>query len=126
MAVELDTENLKVIRLDNGEIIFSKVVVNDKSRDNGYLELHWPMKVMMKFNDDEKSTQLALLKWLPFTDTTFVPLAARCIMSVSSLGEEYQDFYLNSVREDSEHTSEQGLTKMSKILADFEPEGYMN
>jgi hypothetical protein len=47
-------------------------------------------------------------------------------MSVSSLGEEYQDFYLNSVREDSEHTSEQGLTKMSKILADFEPEGYMN
>ena len=102
MAVELDNENLKVIRLDNGEIIFSKVVVNDKSRDNGYLELHWPMKVMMKFNDDEKSTQLALLKWLPFTDTTFVPLAARCIMSVSSLGEEYQDFYLNSVREDSD------------------------
>ena len=123
---ELDKDNLKVIRLDNGEIIFSKVVVNDKSKDNGYLELHWPMKVMMKFNDDEKSTQLALLKWLPFTDTTFVPLAARCIMSVSSLGEEYQDFYLNSVREDSEHTSEQGLTKMSKILADFEPEGYMN
>ena len=79
MAVELDNENLKVIRLDNGEIIFSKVVVNDKSRDNGYLELHWPMKVMMKFNEDEKSTQLALLKWLPFTDTTFVPLAARCI-----------------------------------------------
>ena len=126
MAVELDNENLKVIRLDNGEIIFSKVVVNDKSRDNGYLELHWPMKVMMKFNDDEKSTQLALLKWLPFTDTTFVPLAARCIMSVSSLGEEYQDFYLNSVREDSEHSSAEELTKMSKILADFEPEGYMN
>ena len=126
MAVELDKEDLKVIRLDNGEILFSKVLVTDKSKDNGYLELHWPMKVMMKFNDDEKSTQLALLKWLPFTDTTFVPLAARCIMSVSSLGEEYQDFYLNSVREDSEHTSEQGLTKMSKILADFEPEGYMN
>ena len=126
MAVELDNENLKVIRLDNGEIIFSKVIVNDKSKDNGYLELHWPMKVMMKFNDDEKSTQLALLKWLPFTDTTFVPLAARCIMSVSSLGEEYQDFYLNSVREDNDHTSEQELTKMSKILADFEPEGYMN
>ena len=126
MAVELDNENLKVIRLDNGEIIFSKVVVNDKSRDNGYLELHWPMKVMMKFDEEEKNTQLALLKWLPFTDTTFVPLAARCIMSVSSLGEQYQDFYLNSVREDSEHTSEQELTKMSKILADFEPEGFMN
>ena len=126
MAVELDNENLKVIRLDNGEIIFSKVVVNDKSRDNGYLELHWPMKVMMKFNDDEKSTQLALLKWLPFTDTTFVPLAARCIMSVSSLGEQYQEFYINSVKEDSDHTHEQELTKMSKILADFEPEGYMN
>ena len=126
MAVELDNENLKVIRLDNGEIIFSKVVVNDKSRDNGYLELHWPMKVMMKFNEDEKSTQLALLKWLPFTDTTFVPLAARCIMSVSSLGEQYQDFYLNSVKEDNEHTPQEELTKMSKILADFEPEGFMN
>ena len=126
MAVELDNENLKVIRLDNGEIIFSKVVVNDKSRDNGYLELHWPMKVMMKFNEDEKSTHLALLKWLPFTDTTFVPLAARCIMSVSSLGAQYQDFYLNSVKEDNEHTPQEELTKMSKILADFEPEGYMN
>ena len=126
MAIELDKEDLKVIRLDNGEILFSKVLVTDKSKDNGYLELHWPMKVMMKFNDDEKSTQLALLKWLPFTDTTFVPLAARCIMSVSSLGEQYQEFYINSVKEDSDHTPEQELTKMSKILADFEPEGFMN
>ena len=123
---ELDKKNLKVIRLDNGEILFSKVVVNDKSKDNGYLELHWPMKVMMKFDDKEKSTQLALLKWLPFTDTTFVPLAAKCIMSVSSLGEDYQDFYLNSVKEDNEHTQDQELNKMSKILEDFEPEGYMN
>ena len=126
MSVKLDNENLKVIRLDNGEIIFSKIVVNDKSKDNGDLELHWPMKVLMKFDEDEKTTQLALLKWLPFTDTTFVPLAARCIMSVSELGIDYQVFYLKSVKEDSEHTSEQGLTKMSKILADFEPEGYMN
>ncbi len=123
---ELDKDNLKVIRLDNGEIIFSKVVVNDKSKDNGYLELHWPMKVLMKFNDEEKSTQLALLKWLPFTDTTFVPIAARCIMSVSQLGEQYQDFYLNSVREDSVHSPQEEMNKMSKLLADFEPEGFMN
>ena len=123
---ELDKDNLKVIRLDNGEIIFSKVVVNDRSKDNGYLELHWPMKVMMKFDDKEKSTQMALLKWLPFTDTTFVPIAARCIMSVSQLGEQYQDFYLNSVREDSGHTQDQELNKMSKLLADFEPDGLMN
>ena len=124
--IVLDKENLKVIRLDNGEIIFSKVIVTDKSKDNGYLELHWPMKLLMKFNEEEKSTQLALLKWLPFTDTTFVPLAARCIMSVSNLGEQYQDFYLNSVREDNDHTSEQEMNKMSKILADFEPDGFMN
>ena len=126
MAVELDNENLKVIRLDNGEIIFSKIVVNDKSKDNGYLELHWPMIVLMKFDEEEKTTQLALLKWLPFTDTTFVPLAARCIMSVSSLGEQYQDFYLNSVKEDSEHTQNEELNKMAKILEDFEPNGLMN
>tara|TARA_Y100001949_G_C15918514_1_gene300121 strand:- start:383 stop:760 length:378 start_codon:yes stop_codon:yes gene_type:complete len=124
--IELDKENLKVIRLDNGEIIFSKVIVTDKSKDNGYLELHWPMKVLMKFDDREKNTQLALLKWLPFTDTTFVPLAARCIMSVSKLSEQYQDFYLDSVREDNEHSSEQEMNKMSKLLADFEPQGFMN
>ena len=126
MTTELDKEDLKVIRLDNGEILFSKVLVTDKSKDNGYLELHWPMRVLMKFDEEEKSTSLALLKWLPFTDTTFVPLAARCIMSVSNLGEQYQDFYLNSVREDNEHTSEQEMNKMSKILADFEPSGFMN
>ena len=124
--IELDKDNLKVIRLDNGEIIFSKVIVTDKSKDNGYLELHWPMKVLMKFDDREKNTQLALLKWLPFTDTTFVPLAARCIMSVSKLSEQYQDFYLDSVREDNEHSSEQEMNKMSKLLADFEPQGFMN
>ena len=123
---ELNKENLKVIRLDNGEILFSKVEVNDKSKDNGYLELHWPMKLLMKFNDEEKNTSLALLKWLPFTDTTFVPLAARCIMSVSNLGEQYKDFYLNSVREDGEQSSEQEMNKMSKILADFEPQGFIN
>ena len=126
MTTELDKEDLKVIRLDNGEILFSKVLVTDKSKDNGYLELHWPMRVLMKFDEEEKSTSLALLKWLPFTDTTFVPLAARCIMSVSNLGEQYQDFYLNSVREDNDHTSEQEMNKMSKILADFEPSGFMN
>ena len=123
---ELDKDNLKVIRLDNGEIIFSKVIINDRSKDNGYLELHWPMKVMMKHNEEEKNTQLALLKWLPFTDTTFVPLAARCIMSVSELGEEYQEFYINSVRVDLGHNKNQELNKMTKILEDFEPEGLMN
>ena len=123
---ELDNENLKVIRLDNGEILFSKVLVTDKSKDNGYLELHWPMKVLMKFDAEERSTQLALLKWLPFTDTTSVPLAARCIMSVSDLGEQYQDFYLNSVQEDNTHTQDQELNKMSKILAEFEPGEFMN
>ena len=123
---ELDKDNLKVIRLDNGEIIFSKVIINDRSKDNGYLELHWPMKVMMKHNEEEKNTQLALLKWLPFTDTTFVPLAARCIMSVSELGEEYQEFYINSVREDLGHNKNQELNKMTKILEDFEPEWLMN
>ena len=123
---ELDNENLKVIRLDNGEILFSKVLVTDKSKDNGYLELHWPMKVLMKFDAEEKSTQLALLKWLPFTDTTSVPLAARCIMSVSDLGKQYQDFYLNSVQEDSTNTQDQELNKMSKILAEFEPGEFMN
>ena len=126
MTTELDKEDLKVIRLDNGEILFSKVLVTDKSKDNGYLELHWPMKVLMKFDEEEKSTHLALLKWLPFTDTTFVPLAARCIMSVSQLGEQYQEFYLSSVREDTTHTQDQELNKMSKLLADFEPDGFMN
>ena len=124
MAVELDNKNLKVIKLGTGEIIFSKVLVGGKN--DGYLELHWPMKLLMKFNIDEKSTQLALLKWLPFTDTTTIPLAARCIMAVSDLGIEYQEFYLKSVKEDSTHTQDQELNKMSKILADFEPNGYMN
>ena len=126
MAVELDKKDLKVIRLDNGEILFSKVLVTDSSKSTGYLELHWPMKVLMKFDDEQRSTQLALLKWLPFTDTTQVPLAARCVMSVSDLVEEYKDYYLNSVKEDSTHTQDQELNKMSKILADFEPSGFMN
>ena len=124
--VKLDENNLKVIRLDNGEILFSKVLVTDTSKSNGYLELHWPMRVLMKFDDEAKSTSLALLKWLPFTDTTFVPLAARCIMSVSELGKEYKDFYLNSVKESAEESPKREMNRMSKILADFEPSGLMN
>ena len=124
--VKLDENNLKVIRLDNGEILFSKVLVSDTSKSNGYLELHWPMRVLMKFDDEAKSTSLALLKWLPFTDTTFVPLAARCIMSVSELGKEYKDFYLNSVKESTEESTKQEMNRMSKILADYEPSGLMN
>jgi len=124
--IKLDENDLKVIRLDNGEILFSKVLVTDKSKTNGYLELHWPMRVLMKFDDEAKSTSLALLKWLPFTDTTFVPLAARCIMSVSELGKEYKDFYLNSVKESAEESPEREMNRMSKILADFEPSGLIN
>ena len=126
MSPELNEENLKVIRLDNGEILFSKVLVNDKSKDNGYLELHWPMKVLVKYDEEQKSTHVALLKWLPFTDVTSVPLAARCIMSVSDLGEEYKKFYLNTVKESNTESMEEEMNKMSKILADFNPSGLMN
>ena len=35
---ELTKENLKVIRLENGEILFAKVEVTDRSKSNGYLE----------------------------------------------------------------------------------------
>ena len=123
---ELTNENLKAIRLDIGEILFAKILVTDTSKSDGYLELQWPMKVLMKYSEKEKSTSLALLKWLPFTDTTHVPLAARCIMSVSNLGEEYKNFYINSVNEDSIQTQSQELNKMSKILAEYEPSGLMN
>ena len=123
---ELNKEDLKVIRLDNGEILFAKILVTDSTKNDGYLELQWPMKVLMKYSEKEKSTSLALLKWLPFTDTTHVPLAARCIMSVSNLGEEYKDFYMNSVHEDSIQNQSQELNKMSKILAEYEPSGLMN
>ena len=125
MAVELDKKDLKVIRLDNGEILFSKVLVTDSSKSTGYLELHWPMRVLMKFDDEAKSTSLALLKWLPFTDTTFVPLATRCIMTVSELGNEYKNFYLNSVKESTEESPKQEMNRMSKILTDFEPNGLL-
>ena len=124
--IKLDENDLKVIRLDNGEILFSKVLVSDKSKSNGYLELHWPMRVLMKFDDGAKSTSLALLKWLPFTDTTSVPLAAKCIMSVSELGENYKDFYLSTIKESVDDSKQQELNKMHQILADFKPSGLMN
>ena len=126
MTPVLDEENLKVIRLDNGEILFSKVLISDKSKNSGYLELHWPMKVLVKYDEEQKSTHVALLKWLPFTDVTSVPLAARCIMSVSELGEEYKKFYLDTVKESNTESVEEEMNKMSKILADFSPTGLMN
>ena len=126
MTVELDNKNLKVIKLGNGEILFSKVQVTDTSKTSGYLELHWPMKVLMKFDDEAKVTQLALLKWLPFTDNTQVPLSTSSIQSVSDLGVNYQDLYLNSVNEDNSHNQDQELSKISTLLRDFEPSGYMN
>jgi len=122
----LDEEDLKVVRLDNGEILFSKVLINEKSKNNGYLELHWPMKVMIKYDETEKSTHVALLKWLPFTDSTSVPLAARCIMTVSELGKDYKDFYLKTVNETVNESAEEEMNRMSKLLADFEPNGLAN
>ena len=126
MSVELDEQDLKVIRLDNGDILFSKVLIPDKSKNTGYLELHWPMKVLVRYDEDQRSTHVALLKWLPFTDVTHVPLAARCVMSVSDLGKEYKKFYLNTVKESNTESMEEEMNKMSKILADFEPGGLMN
>ena len=126
MATVLDEQDLKVIRLDNGEILFSKVLIPDKSKNSGYLELHWPMKVLVRYDEDQKSTNVALLKWLPFTDVTSVPLAARCGMSGSDLGKQYKKFYLDTVKESTTESMEVEMNKMSKILADFEPNGLMN
>jgi hypothetical protein len=47
-------------------------------------------------------------------------------MSVSELGEEYKKFYLNTVKESNTGSMEEEMNKMSKILADFEPNGLMN
>ena len=126
MSPELDEQDLKVIRLDNGEILFSKVIILDKSKNSGYLELHWPMKVLVRYDEEQKSTHVALLKWLPFTDVTSVPLAARCIMSVSELGRDYKKFYIETIKESSTESMEEEMNKMSKILADFNPTGLMN
>ena len=123
---ELNKENLKVIKLENGEILFSKVLVTDNSKTSGYLELHWPMKVLVRYDEEQKSTHVALLKWLPFTDVTSVPLAARCIMSVSELGRDYKKFYIETIKESSTESMEEEMNKMSKILADFNPTGLMN
>ena len=122
----IDSTDLKVVRLDNGEILFSKVVISDKSKSNGYLELHWPMKVHIKFDHEKQTSQLALLKWLPFTDATSIPIAAKCIMTVSNLSEEFKPFYLDSVKESSEEGLDEEIQKMSKILHDFEYDGLMN
>ena len=122
----LNEESLKVIRLDNGEILFSKVLVTNKTKMDGYLELHWPMKVLIKYDQTEKSTHVALLKWLPFTDSTSIPLAARCIMTVSELGKDYRDFYLKTVNETVNESTEEEMNRMSKVLADFEPSGLAN
>ena len=124
--MDLDKEDLKVVRLENGEILFSKVLINEKSKNNGYLELHWPMKVLIKYDQTEKSTHVALLKWLPFTDSTSIPLAARCIMTVSELGKDYRDFYLKTVNETVNESAEEEMNRMSKLLADFEPNGLAN
>ena len=126
MATVLDEQDLKVIRLDNGEILFSKVLIPDKSKNTGYLELHWPMKVLVRYDEEQKSTHVALLKWLPFTDVTHVPLAARCVMSVSDLGEEYKKFYLNTVKESNTESMEEEKNKMSNIFAEFNPSGLIN
>ena len=124
--MDLDKEDLKVVRLENGEILFSKVLINEKSKNNGYLELHLPMKVLIKYDQTEKSTHVALLKWLPFTDSTSIPLAARCIMTVSELGKDYRDFYLKTVNETVNESTEEEMNRMSKVLADFEPSGLAN
>jgi hypothetical protein len=84
------------------------------------------MKVLVRYDEEQKSTHVALLKWLPFTDVTSVPLAARCIMSVSELGEEYKKFYIDTVNDSNTGSMEEEMNKMSKILADFEPNGLMN
>ena len=77
MTPVLDEQDLKVIRLDNGDILFSKVLIPDRSKNTGYLELHWPMKVLMKIDEEDKSTQIALLKWLfQFPDGFIFPWAA--------------------------------------------------
>ena len=47
-------------------------------------------------------------------------------MSVSNLGEEYKEFYLNTVKETSEESTNDAMARMSRVLADFEPTGPMN
>jgi hypothetical protein len=46
-------------------------------------------------------------------------------MSVSELGKEYKNFYLNSVKESAEESTEQEMNRMSKILADYDPSGLL-
>ena len=117
---EIEKDNLKVLRLDNGDILFSEVIVNPKTKHDGYLELHYPMKVLMRMDHENEATHLALLKWLPFTDEIAVPIAARCIISISKLGEEFKPFYLSTIEEANSDDKQSELNRMSRILMEFD------
>ena len=47
-------------------------------------------------------------------------------MTVSELGKDYRDFYLKTVNETVNESTEEEMNRMSKVLADFEPSGLAN
>ena len=104
----------KFVQLTNGDRIFAEIDM--KESENGFLKLKKPLKLFSAEND--VSIHYSFTPWIPFTDDEKVPLAAKSIVTIATLNDEFITMY-NRALENTENPEE--------MISNLEQEiGYLN
>ena len=91
----------KFVQLTNGDRIFAEIDM--KESENGFLKLKKPLKLFSAEND--VSIHYSFTPWIPFTDDEKVPLAAKSIVTIATLNDEFITMY-NRALENTENPEE--------------------
>jgi hypothetical protein len=102
----------KYIHLSNGDHLFTEL--RFPKEKTGFFKLKKPLKLTMK--EDDQHVHFGFIPWIPFSDDDEVPLAAKSIITIANLNDEYTKMYKKGL---DHHT------KMEDII-DFDPEELPN
>ena len=94
----------KFVQLTNGDRIFAEIDMKDSEK--GFLKLKKPLKLFSAEND--VSIHYSFTPWIPFTDDEKVPLAAKSIVTIATLNDEFITMYnraLENTKNPEEMTS---------------------
>ena len=100
----------KFVQLTNGDRIFAEIDM--KESENGFLKLKKPLKLFSAEND--VSIHYSFTPWIPFTDDEKVPLAAKSIVTIASLNDEFITMN-NRAEENTENKKSSGKQKLKDL-----------
>ena len=124
-----DDYKVKYIQFDNGLEIISKVDSTNWENTN-YVKLYDPFRLypIPPFLSPDESTHqtLILIKWLPWTDQTYIKILVNKLLVVTDVTAYMKEYYESTVKKTIEEMVERAFNKADDMSTIIENDLFMD